>query len=108
MSWERRARGTRYYTRSKKVGGRIVRQYVGCGVVGELAAAADAAARLEAQEEARRWQARRAQVESAGEMSRRFADSVERLSRAALVLAGYHQHHRGEWRKVREQGTEQS
>ena len=39
--WERRERGSLYYTRSRKVNGDVVRQYVGGGVLGQLAAMED-------------------------------------------------------------------
>jgi len=50
--WERRERGGLYYTRSKKVNGKVVREYVGGGVLGELAARMDALERCQREEEA--------------------------------------------------------
>ena len=40
--WEKRERGGLYYTRSRKVHGRVVREYVGGDALGELAALMDA------------------------------------------------------------------
>jgi hypothetical protein len=99
MGWETRGKG-RYYTRSRKVGGRVVREYVGAGAVGELAAALDAlrrrrrqAARAERLAERRRW----GDAELAAEG---LAHNVALLLNAALLAAGFHQHDRT-WRRRR-------
>ena len=55
--WEKRERGGLYYTRSRKVNGQVVREYVGGGALGELAALIDAqehdycSAQLQAEED---------------------------------------------------------
>ena len=99
MAWEQRTRGTRYYTRSRKVAGRVVREYVGGGAVGALAEAGDAQARAEVKKRDRAWMVLRSRLESAERVTYEFCRATETLSRNALHLAGYHQHHRGEWRK---------
>jgi hypothetical protein len=108
MAWEHRKGVGRYYTRSRRVGRRVVREYVGGGSVGELAAAADAKSREEAQRQAQVWRERRAAIAASSESTRCFSDALDRLAQGTLVVAGYHQHHRGEWRRVREQSVGQS
>ena len=101
MAWETRQRGGRYYTRSKKIGGRVVREYVGTGSIGERAATADARARAQRQAQQAAWQAEQERIELALAPLEAFCDVVETLARASLLLAGYHRHHRGEWRRKR-------
>lgn len=67
MGWETRKRGGRYYTRSRKVGGRVVREYIGTGPIAELIDEQDAAERTERaaeREQLRRARVRLARVES--------------------------------------------
>jgi hypothetical protein len=78
-----------------------VREYVGTGFAGELAAAEDAMHR-EARERAGAEQ--RTEREGLAELDaplEALDAKAEALYRAALVLAGYRQHDRGQWRKRR-------
>jgi hypothetical protein len=97
MGWESRQRGGRYYTRSKKVNGRVVREYVGTGEPAELAARRDADARQG--REARRVV--REELAALDAPLDDLAEVTDLLARAALAAAGYRQHRRGEWRKRR-------
>jgi hypothetical protein len=102
MGWETRQRGGRYYTRSRKVNGRVVREYVGTGRFADLIAAQDAAERGErvaAAAEVRQEQGRLAPAETA---LAALDAAVEDLAKVALASAGYHRHHRGAWRKRRD------
>lgn len=79
----------------------MIREYVGTGPGAELAAQWDAAQRQQrladrerVQEDAARWDAAAAPLEQLGQL-------LDGLSAATLIAAGYHQHHRGVWRKRR-------
>ena len=94
MPWETRLRGYAYYTRTRREGGRSIREYIGTGQEARRAADEDAA--------------RRRQVEADRDAARDLAEDVQTLSelaellaRAALLAAGYHRPNRGPWRKRR-------
>ncbi len=101
MAWETRERGGRYYTRSRKIGGRVVREYIGTGPVAELIATRDAEARVERTAEARVLRAERDRLAPAEAVLAELDALTELLAHAALVAAGYRRHHRGAWRKRR-------
>ncbi len=103
MGWERRKRGGLYDTRSRKVRGRVVREYVGSGLAGQLAATTDAEQRAERQARAKALRDERTRLETADASEVTLCGVVEALVRETLMLAGYHQHHRGEWRRKREE-----
>ena len=98
---ERRERGGLYYTRSRKEGGRVVREYVGGGILGELAARTDELKRLEREERAAADGEEREMLEALDAPFTEAWEAAETLYRATLVAAGYRQHKRGEWRKKR-------
>ena len=101
MGWETRDRGGRYYTRSIRVGGRVVREYFGAGLRGQAAALQDARERARRMSEREVWNTERRKIESTDSLVEGLFHSVEALTRASLMLAGYHRHHRGQWRKKR-------
>jgi hypothetical protein len=94
MGWDK----GRYYTRSRKVNGRVVRQYFGRG------AAAEAAAQIDAERRALRAESAAAKKEEKAALRARQADidalcsGADLLARAALLGAGFHQHKR-QWRR---------
>src|SRR4051794_19600029 len=105
MGWEtRRGRG-RYYTRSHKVEGGVVREYVGTGIIGELAAQQDAEQRQQRLTERQRLHHEMTRQAPAAAALEQLAQILDGLTAAALIAAGYHQHHRGTWRK-RRHGTD--
>jgi len=98
MGWEK----GKYYTRSRKVNGRLVREYVGGGEVGAFAAQLDAMER-----ERRAWARESLRIEK--EETEAFDNSVAKIcqmadliAKAAIVAAGFHCYH-GEWRRRRVQ-----
>ena len=100
--WERRERRGLYYTRSRKENGKVVRDYVGGGVLGEIAALEDEYERRKRQEEAAFWKEECEHLDALMAPVEELCEAAEVIARAALIASGYHQHNRGEWRKRRE------
>jgi hypothetical protein len=91
----------RYYTRSKRVNGRVVRDYYGAGPAAELAAQMDAINRADREAERAAWRAERAEMEALDAGVRELDELADLLARAALLAEGYRQHKRGKWRRKR-------
>src|SRR5919199_690140 len=97
MGWEKRDRGGLYYTRSRKIGGRVVREYVGTGPVAKLAAHMDAEKRLRRQEEAQAWQEERKRMEALKAPVEELCQATDVLVEVHLVAGGYRRV-AGNWR----------
>ncbi len=102
MAWESRRGAGRYYTRSRRINGRVIREYVGIGDKGEAAAAEDQQQRLARQEEKNHL----AHFILQSSRHQRALDGIEHLGNLYLesILSGasYHLHRNAEWRKRRD------
>src|SRR5262245_53743547 len=99
MGWDR----GRYSSRSRKVHGRVVREYVGTGRVAELAAQLGALEREQCRLDALALRQEKAELAALEAEVKALAETVDLVARAALRAAAYHRHKRGEGRKRREQ-----
>ncbi len=102
MGWERRARGGRYFTRSRKVNGRVVREYIGCGPGAEAIADMDAWDRKKRTAEQDAFRAERESLDAADATTADLCRIADLVAVCAMTAAGYHRHHRGEWRRRRD------
>lgn len=100
MSWETRKGTGRYYTRTYRLQGRLVREYVGTGQVAKLAAQEDQTKR---EQRLLKRQVQREEKErhtAIWEVLRTLARLSSLSLKEAFESAGYHSH-KGQWRKQR-------
>ncbi len=100
MAWEKR-RGNHYYYRKRRVGARVVSEYVGGGHWAETLATCDHLDRAQVTLARTMERMARAEVEA---LDRPLADVeavVRTVTRAVLVANGYRTHN-GQWRKQRD------
>ena len=102
MGWEGRERGGLYYTRSRKENGRVVREYVGGGVLGQIAALEDEYQRRRREEQAAYSEELLGELDALDASVEELSEASDLLVRATLIVSGYRQHNRGEWRMRRE------
>ena len=103
MSWEYRG-NNKYYYRKKRLGNRIVSEYVGRGEVAEMIAASDVMNRNRRKTERHRAESVIQDLSRTFMYSDRLVEEydnkVDTVVKTHLILNGYHQH-KGEWRKIR-------
>lgn len=102
MGWETRTGGKSYYTRSKRRDGRVVREYVGGGLSGWLAAEGDRIDREQREAQALREKEDLKRLEALASPVVELSEAAQILVRAHLIAGGCHRH-KGEWRRAREQ-----
>jgi hypothetical protein len=101
VGWEARKRGAgSYYYRSVRSGDRVKKEYVGGGLLGQVAAKLDETERFRRKEEVAYWRAERERLERSATFLHELKEAAEILTRAYLVASGCHQH-KGQWRRQR-------
>jgi hypothetical protein len=102
MAWEKRLSGGLYYTRSRRRRGRVRREYVGGGLLGQMAAELDTRRRAERKREKEEVEAQKQRLAEVDEKVAAFCGLCSLLSRAALLPEGYHYDAKNaSWRKKR-------
>ena len=99
MGWENR-NGRRYYYRKRREGGRVVSEYVGNGLAGEIAEIFDAEDRCENEYKRHQLREQKASEQAIDSQTGEVEKYTWTITRACLLLAGYHTH-KGQWRKLR-------
>jgi hypothetical protein len=100
MGWQRRgAKSYFYFTR--RVGKGFRCDFIGGGDVGEVAASLIFLAREERREVRARRRAARDRERMLLRDLQQFISLADLLTRATLLVAGFHRHDRGSWRKRR-------
>lgn len=102
MAWDRRG----YYYQSRKVAGRVQREYFGRGPLADLTAEMDYVQRLRRKAEREAREAERARADCLDDLMQEVNEVTDLVAEAVLVASGYHQHKRGEWRRRRAQRSE--
>jgi hypothetical protein len=96
MAWEKRGR-KKFYYRSYRKNGRVQKMCFGSGQRAQQAYEED----LRKQEAKERERATRKEIQALDQQTNSIRDMTRTIANAHLLLGGYHQHHRGEWRKRR-------
>jgi hypothetical protein len=97
MGWEKGG----YYTRSRKVQGRVVREYIGSGPLAEIIAKQDCVERALKQADREDFRALQNMLDERDQLDSNINQLTRVAVRAAMVAAGFHSH-KGQWRKRRD------
>ena len=93
--------GRTYIYRSVRQRGKVTSEYGGSGETARLIGRMEAIERDERECDRSREQAERRELDDLEEALDNLVIQANALARDALTTAGYHQHHRGKWRKRR-------
>jgi hypothetical protein len=103
MAWEKRGASSYYYRSVRDPDGRVRRLYLGSehSRAAQSAALEDEERRAQRQTDRADRRAERELQEAAEAPLRQLCEQTDMLMKAALLVAGFHQHDRSNWRKKR-------
>jgi vacuolar-type H+-ATPase catalytic subunit A/Vma1 len=91
-------KGRSYYYRSRRIDGRVVREYVAAGAAAELAAKRDREDRELRRQQQSQQLCKLVTFDKISEQVNTLIENSNIILTASLLAAGFHQH-RSEWRK---------
>jgi citrate lyase beta subunit len=97
VGWEKRGKRLVYF-RATKIKGRVVKQYVGCGLAAQQIALEDALRRADREAARAACHAARQWLREVERPAFVFTNGLKAIVRATLLAAGYRRHDRGQWR----------
>ncbi len=104
MAWERRGKRGRlvYYSVSKTIEGKVVKQYLGRGERAIAAAAVVAQAKMQREADWVAVQEEQARLIGPDGLALELIAVVDLLMAATLIASGFHRRNWGKWRKCRD------
>ena len=99
MAWEKRG-NREYYYRKRRVGRRVVSEYVGAGELAEAIATLEAFSRQEQEMERAAWREEQEAERAFDQEIDAVGDLVRTMTGAVLLATGHHTH-KGQWRRRR-------
>jgi len=91
-----------YLYRNKRVGKKVITEYLGTGYAALLTEQMNERVKAEAEAKRREWEALKDEQERLDKIVDDFGRLASAYADALLLTSGYRQHKRGEWRKKRE------
>ena len=100
MSWESRGKhGLRFYYRARRREGRIIKSCMGSGQAANVSWQLDLADRAQRKRARAQEREELAEFAAVADQVAEFCDFADLITRAALLIAGYHRPLQGSWRK---------
>src|SRR5262249_50708571 len=102
MAFETRGSGQYYYL-SRRINGHVKKIYIGSGPEAQHASEVDQQRQVRREQERAAWK----HIEDLNAETDTLSHTTRTLVKAHLLLAGFRQHHRSEWRKRRKHNMTQ-